>query len=96
MEWSSCGNFLAVGGTQPVESISAVKFYNTNGHLRYTLNIPSQVISLCILREGDVGEREWFERSKVGVTVTENSWQLEGHNLWRVLVQSSFTPPMGI
>ncbi|XP_038076860.1 tubby-related protein 4-like [Patiria miniata] len=42
MEWSSCGAFLAVGGTQPVESISAVKFYNTNGHLRFTLNIPSQ------------------------------------------------------
>lgn len=43
IEWSSCGAFLAVGGTQPVESISAVKFYNTNGHLRFTLNIPSQV-----------------------------------------------------
>lgn len=42
MEWSSCGGFLAVGGTQPVESISAVKFYDTAGHLRYTLNIPSQ------------------------------------------------------
>ncbi|XP_033635122.1 tubby-related protein 4-like [Asterias rubens] len=42
IEWSSCGAFLAVGGTQPVESISAVKFYNTNGHLRFTLNIPSQ------------------------------------------------------
>ncbi|XP_071492040.1 tubby-related protein 4-like [Diadema antillarum] len=42
MEWSSCGSFLAVGGTQPVESISAVKFYDTAGHLRYTLNIPSQ------------------------------------------------------
>ncbi|XP_022081827.1 tubby-related protein 4-like [Acanthaster planci] len=42
MEWSSCGAFLAVGGAQPVESISAIKFYNTNGHLRFTLNIPSQ------------------------------------------------------
>ena len=45
MEWSSCGGFLVVGGTQPVESISAVKFYNINGHLRFTLNIPSQVNS---------------------------------------------------
>ncbi|XP_030850649.1 tubby-related protein 4 isoform X3 [Strongylocentrotus purpuratus] len=42
MEWSGCGSFLAVGGTQPVESISAVKFYDTTGHLRFTLNIPSQ------------------------------------------------------
>lgn len=42
MEWSSCGIFLAVGGTQVVESNSAVKFYDTAGHLRFTLNIPSE------------------------------------------------------
>ncbi|XP_078617700.1 tubby-related protein 4-like isoform X1 [Branchiostoma floridae x Branchiostoma japonicum] len=46
LEWSSCGLFLAVGGTHrhitDPDSVSAVKYYDTSGHLRFTLNIPAQ------------------------------------------------------
>ncbi|XP_077976922.1 tubby-related protein 4-like [Glandiceps talaboti] len=42
MEWSNCGNILAVGGTVLNSTTSVVKFYNVNGHLRFLLNIPSQ------------------------------------------------------